>query len=94
MRPRIGRLLRRIADRIDYAGAPKSVGLSFTFESRRGAVLHGEFGVNRADSKGCPLYYLGGDDYNRAWTDADEPPLRVLWENLAAGRRPFVEDAR
>ncbi len=93
MRARIGRLLRRWADRIDDTGAPKHTGLSFTYENGRGMVLHGEFGSIKAsrDIKGCSLWRIGEEDYDRAWWDADDPAPRVLWENLAEGRRPFLE---
>jgi hypothetical protein len=87
----LGDRLRRLADRIDHAGAPKSVGLTFTFEKGRGAVLHGEFGVTSTDRRGCLLWYLGDDEYEKAWSEADDRPSRVLWENLAEGRKPFVD---
>jgi hypothetical protein len=56
--------LRRLADRIDHAGAPKLTHWSFTFETRRGIVF-------REDGKGCPLAYLGNADYSRAHDEAD-----------------------
>lgn len=59
-------LLRRLADRLDYANAPKSMGFSFTFE--RGEGIH-----FRDDRRGCPLWYLGDDDYERAHDEADKP---------------------
>lgn len=60
-------LLRRIADRIDRKGAPKSMGsYSFTFERGEGLRV-------RRDGRGCPLWYLGDDDYERAHTEADNP---------------------
>lgn len=92
MRRWIGEKLRRWADRIDHKGAPKSVGLTFTFERGRGAVLHGEFGSTSTDRKGCLLWYLGDDEHEKAWTDSEDRPSRVLWENLAEGRRPFVDN--
>lgn len=63
---RLAALLRRLADRIDHAGAPKLTGWSFTFENRRGIVF-------RRDRKGCPLAYLGDADYDRAHAEADTP---------------------
>lgn len=57
-------LLRRIADRIDHAGAPKGMSYSFTFECGEGIRF-------RDDGKGCRLWYLGDDDYERAHTEAD-----------------------
>ncbi len=56
--------LRRIADRIDYEGAPKMMGMSFTFEQREGIRF-------RRDGRGCPLAYLGSADYARAHEEAD-----------------------
>lgn len=58
-------LLRRIADRIDYAGAPRAIGYTFTFEQGEGLRF-------REDGKGCPLWYLGDDDYERAHAEADK----------------------
>jgi hypothetical protein len=60
---RLAAFLRRTADRIDHAGAPKLTGWSFTFEQHRGAVL-------RRDGRGCPLAYLGDRDYSRAHDEA------------------------
>ena len=51
--------LRRIADRIDYAGAPKAIGWSFTLEQGEGIRF-------THDLRGCPLWYLGDVDYERA----------------------------
>lgn len=90
MRARIGRLLRRWADRIDPDNEIRLSGLSFTFEANRGSVVHGELGVHRAGTKGVPLLYRP-EDYDKAWTGADDRPPRVLWENINEGRRPFVE---
>lgn len=59
-------LLRRLADRIDYANAPKAIGTSFTFECGEGIRF-------RDDRRGCPLWYLGDDDYQRAHDEADKP---------------------
>lgn len=66
LRARIGWHLRRLADRIDHAGAPKLMHWSFTFETGRGIVF-------REDRKGCPLAYLGDADYERAHDEADAP---------------------
>ena len=60
----LARFLRRLADRIDHAGAPKLMHWSFTFETGRGIVF-------REDRKGCPLAYLGDADYERAHAEAD-----------------------
>lgn len=59
-------LLRRIADRLDPAGAPHGMGYSFTIEDGEGIRLRG-------DQRGCPLWYLGDDDYQRAHDEADRP---------------------
>ena len=55
--------LRRIADRIDYPGAPKAIHVSFTFEDRIGIVF-------RDDGHGCRLWYYGDTEYERAHTEA------------------------
>jgi hypothetical protein len=80
--------LRRWADRIDHAGAPKRLSawtftFTFTFEKHIGVVF-------RQDGRGCPLWYLGDADYDRAHDEADNPPLRVDWKALAEGRPPFL----
>lgn len=85
MRVWLGRLLRRWADRIDYKGAPKAMGWSFTFEEGRGIVFHDSHG------KGCGLWYLGDSEYDKAFSGADDRPPRVMWENINEGRRPFVD---
>lgn len=46
---------------------PCSVGWSFTFERGRGLVWN-------ASSRGCPVYYLDGDAYQRAFTEAEDYP--------------------
>lgn len=61
----LGRWLRRLADRIDYAGAPKYASpYSFTFEERRGIVF-------RDDGRGCPLVYLSDAERQRAYDESD-----------------------
>lgn len=64
VRARIGRLLRRLADRIDYHGAPRYTGWSFTFEAGEGIRF-------REDKHGCPVAYLDRDDYLRAHRESD-----------------------
>lgn len=76
----IGRRLRRLADRLDVHGAPRHTGMSFTIEHKRGWVL-------REDGRGCPLWYLGEDDYELAHTQADTEHIRVDW---VAGRSSWV----
>lgn len=56
--------LRRVADRLDDKGAPKGMSLSFTFELGEGIRI-------RDDGKGCPLWYLGDEDYERAHAESD-----------------------
>lgn len=68
-------LLRRIADRLDYAGAPKHTDHSFTFE-------HGEGIRFRDDGRGCPLWHLGDDDYARAHAEADKPTPKIDWKTM------------
>lgn len=67
--------LRRIADRIDWAGAPKIMGRSFTLEDREGIRF-------REDGRGCPLAYLGNAEYERAHAEADTEHARVDWAAL------------
>ena len=62
----LARFLRRLADRIDHAGAPKLIHWSFTIE-------HGQGIMFREDRRGCPLAYLGDADYSRAHDEADNP---------------------
>lgn len=68
------RWLRHLADRLDYRGAPRSVGWSFTFEHRRGIVF-------RDDGKGCSLWYLGDAEFQRAHDEADTDHVIVDWTN-------------
>lgn len=57
-RPRrwVGYWLRRIADRVDWYGAPRAMGWSFTFERGRGLVWHDD------RTTGCPVWYLADGD--------------------------------
>lgn len=75
MRRRVGEWLRRWADRIDDAGAPRAIGWRFTFERNEGIRF-------REDGRGCRLWYLGEDDYERAHTEADKPAVRIPWAAL------------
>ena len=72
MRVWLARRLRLLADRLDGAGAPRHMGHSFTFEDGRGLVF-------RDDGRGCPLWYLGADDYARAHSEADTEHAIVDW---------------
>lgn len=63
----LGEKLRRLADRVDWYGAPRYMsGLSFYFEDHVGLV------VDRWGHRGCPLMYRGQDDYEKAFSPA--PP--------------------
>lgn len=62
---RLAKLLRRLADRIDYHGAPKATHLSFTFERGQGLVVN-------EDGRGCRLWYLGDDQYAKAHAEATD----------------------
>lgn len=64
---RLARWLRDLADRIDYAGAPRGVNYSFTIEPGEGIRF-------RQDGRGCPLWYLGDEDYLRAHHEAGPAP--------------------
>jgi hypothetical protein len=58
--------LRFLADRIDRPGAPKATHWRFTFERGEGIRF-------REDGRGCRVWYLGDDDYERAHAEADHP---------------------
>lgn len=58
--------LRRIADRIDREGAPKGTGFSFTFERGEGIRF-------REDGRGCRVWCLGDEEYERAHSEANKP---------------------
>ena len=66
MKRRLAYQMRKYADRLDHAGAPKYTHWTFTFERGRGLVF-------REDGKGCPVTYYGDDDYERAHDEADVP---------------------
>jgi len=69
---RLAYRLRTLADRIDPEGAPRRTNLSFTFEDYKGIV------VDMDGRRGCPLWYYGMADYERAHAEsqmnAKEPP--------------------
>lgn len=48
---------------------------SFTFEDHEGIRF-------RTDGRGCPLWYLGDADYDRAHDEADKPAVHVDWAGL------------
>jgi len=84
MRARLGAFLRKWADRLDDAGAPKRTPYSFTFENSATGVML------RHDRRGCPLYYVGEDDYARAHAEAATSHVVVDWRAASADsqRRP------
>jgi hypothetical protein len=55
----LGFWLRRVADRVDWYGAPKRMSWTFTFEDGVGIVF-------QLDGPGCPLWYYGNADFERA----------------------------
>lgn len=75
----LARRLRFAADRIDHAGAPKRCSqLSFTFERGRGLVVHDRHGGS-GPQIGCPLWYYGDADYQRAHAESIDPTTWVDW---------------
>lgn len=68
-RRQTGERLRRLADRIDHRGAPKVTNWTFTFELGRGLVF-------RRDGRGCPVAYLGDDEFEKAHAEAVYPAPR------------------
>lgn len=60
MRRWIATRLRYLADGIDPAGAPRFTGYAFRFVQGRGIVFEA-----RTD-RGCPVWYLGEADYEKA----------------------------
>jgi hypothetical protein len=63
LRALIAYQMRKYADRLDRPGAPKATHVRFTFEERIGIVF-------RDDGRGCRLWYLGDQEYERAHTEA------------------------
>lgn len=66
MIPWIATRLRYLADRIDPAGAPGRMSYNFTFEKYEGIVFNDK-------GRGCPLWYLGTADYERAHDESARP---------------------
>lgn len=81
-RERLARRLSFLADRIDPKGAPRAIGWAFTIEDRRGQVWRD------GTTQGCPVWYLGEDDYERAFTEADHKAMRVDWATMQIVQRP------
>lgn len=67
---RLGSFLRRAADRVDLAGAPRATSWSFTFEDHLGVVFN-------QDGKGCPVWVSGDSDYQRAHDEHRFPSGRM-----------------
>ncbi len=53
--------LRFLADRLDPRSAPGCTGLHFRYD-----VAANKY-VLDATRRGCPVWYMGEDDYQRAW---------------------------
>lgn len=77
MKKQLAAWFRKHADRLDPDGAPRRTGWSFTFEENWGIVF------NEQD-RGCPLYYLGRQDYELAHSQAGAfpPPQDVEWVTI------------
>lgn len=69
--------LRFLADRIHPDTAPRAAGFSFTFERGQGVVFDDQ------GRRGCPLWYLGHAEYDRAYGEAINPPRRIDWSSLS-----------
>jgi hypothetical protein len=65
MRAWIANHLRELADRLDSRGATRVTGWSFTFEEGEGIRF-------RQDGRGCPVAYVGEEQYDRAHSESDE----------------------
>jgi hypothetical protein len=80
MRRWLANAMRRLADRIDHAGAPKAMHLSFTYEDGKGIVIHGLNGVGDC-GRGCRLWVLNDDEYAKAHIEAERPGVWVDWKS-------------
>jgi hypothetical protein len=74
--------MRKWADRIDYQGAPRRLGYTFTLEAGEGLRF-------REDGRGCKLWYLGDAEYDKAHTEADS----AAEDERRAERRKLIEIA-
>lgn len=73
--------MRRLADRIDHAGAPKATHLTMTIESGKGIVIHGLNGEPEpVKPRGCTLWYLNDEEYEKVHTEAENPGIWVDWK--------------
>lgn len=88
MKRRLAEWMRKWADRIDWPGAPKATHLTFTFEAGKGIVIHGLNGEPEPIAPpGCRLWYLNDADYEKAHTEAIDPPSsRIDWSTGAVKR--------
>lgn len=88
MRARLGRLLRRWADRIDPTNAPRKSGYSYTIE--RHATKYPNGIAVHLDGTGCPFWVVPADA-NRAWTESAtdwRSPSERLADMLATHGEP------
>jgi hypothetical protein len=77
VRRQLARWLRKKADRLDNAGAPKRTSWHFTFEEGWGLVFNDR-------GRGCPLWYVGDDSFRLAHDHAGDygKPEDVEWVTL------------
>lgn len=78
MRARLGWWLRCLADRIDPDHAFRRTHMGLTLELHAGWVLH--------EDKGLPVWYYG-PDYDKAYDDAERPPVQIDWRTMTTKRR-------
>lgn len=69
--------LRRKADRLDFEGAPKMTSWCFTFEPGFGLVFN-------QDGRGCPLWFMGDREYDKAHGRGPEygEPHEIEWVTI------------
>lgn len=63
MKQYLANKMRRWADRLDHAGAPKATHLFFTYEKYKGIVFNDE-------QRGCRLWYLNDAEYEKAHAES------------------------
>jgi hypothetical protein len=81
---RLARLLRRLADAIDYEGAPRPTHWSFTYEAGRGPVFW-------ENGPGCLLWYVGAD-YLKAYDEAAPVPRHGDQWQQRGSSRPHMKE--
>lgn len=79
MKRRLARWLRRTADRIHPASGPQRLVASFTIEPCRGITFWGP----ELPRPGCPLWFYGDEDYQRAHTEVVD---RSAWIDTNTGQ--------